>query len=116
MAVCPPDPGTPSPDATDIQGNLVGFNKDHQRLVFVGFADAASGKAFLQALVPDVATALGHQDGNGRPGAERGHEHFGFKDGIPQPGIDGLTTPSKTGTDTIAAGEFLIGIPTRTAT
>src|SRR6266851_3321934 len=29
--------------------------------------------------------------GNTRPGAERGHEHFGFLDGISQPGIRGLT-------------------------
>lgn len=228
MVVTQPASGA-SPDASDIQGNLVGFNKDHARLVFIHFRDAASGKAFLQALVPDVATASdillfnqlykqlhargaasgtieatwmnvalsvsgltavgapnldtmpgeftngmaeqagalgdvddsdpskwvppfnpgapivhamvilaadspddleagygrlqatiaathvteldGHHDGNTRPGAEAGHEHFGFKDGVSQPGIEGLTTSSKTGTDTIAAGEFLIGYP-----
>ena len=228
MSVTPsPAPGA-NPDPDDVQGNLVGFNKDHQRLVFVGFPDAASGKAFIGALISNIATAhdvldfnalykrlatrggaegtveatwcnlvlsgagltqigapglntmptefmqgmagqaqalgdvddsdprnwlppfnqgapavhamvilaadspddldagysrlqstiaathvteLGHQDGNARPGAERGHEHFGFKDGISQPGIAGLTEPSKDGTDIIAAGEFLIGYP-----
>src|SRR6201999_2121529 len=49
------------------------------------------------------------QDGDVRPGDDRGHEHFGFKDGISQPGIAGLTNSSKTGQDEIAAGEFLVG-------
>ena len=58
MAVTPPPaPGVADPDPQDIQGNMVGFNKDHQRLVFVGFPDAASAKAFLAAIAPDVATA-----------------------------------------------------------
>lgn len=218
-------------DVKDIQGNLVGFNKDRQRLVFIGFPDAANGKAFLAALTPEIASAhevraanalykethqgggdphaietewvnvalsaqgltalgadisafppeftqgmaaqaatlgdtdqsapatwvapfnapqqvhamvilaadphdapadndidalhrrlqeliaahnvteLGHQDGAVRPGDQRGHEHFGFKDGISQPGISGITTSSKAGQDTIATGEFLIGYP-----
>jgi Dyp-type peroxidase family len=49
------------------------------------------------------------QEGHTRPAPFTGHEHFGFKDGISQPGIRGLTTASKPGSDTIAAGEFLIG-------
>jgi len=48
------------------------------------------------------------QEGHTRPAPFTGHEHFGFKDGISQPGIRGLTTSSKPGSDTIAAGEFLI--------
>jgi len=48
------------------------------------------------------------QPGETRPGDQRGHEHFGFKDGISQPGIDGLTTASK-GRKKIAKGVFLIG-------
>jgi Dyp-type peroxidase family len=51
------------------------------------------------------------QDGDVRPGAEKGFEHFGFKDGISQPGIDGFTTPSKAGSGSVAPGEFLIGYP-----
>lgn len=228
MAVNPqPVPGA-HVDLKDVQGNLVGFNKDHQRLVFLNFPNPASARAFLQAIAPDIASAsevrsfnalfkeihrrggeegtveatwlniaftasgltalgaagmetfpveftqgmaaqaqtlgdtdesqpsnwvppfnpgatpvhamviiaadapedletgytrlqakiaaaqvteVGHQDGNARPGAERGHEHFGFKDGISQPAIAGVTTTSKHGTDTIATGEFLIGYP-----
>jgi Dyp-type peroxidase family len=58
--------------------------------------------------------------GNTLPGAAAGHEHFGFKDGISQPGVIGFdeADPVRTdqvagrpGTDLIAAGEFLVGYP-----
>jgi Dyp-type peroxidase family len=58
--------------------------------------------------------------GNTRPGAERGHEHFGFLDGISQPGIRGLTQRSKPisspdeglpGQDLLWPGEFVFGYP-----
>jgi Dyp-type peroxidase family len=58
--------------------------------------------------------------GNTRPGAERGHEHFGFLDGISQPGIRGLTQASNPrykpneglpGQDLIWPGEFVFGYP-----
>jgi Dyp-type peroxidase family len=58
--------------------------------------------------------------GTTRPGAERGREHFGFLDGISQPGIRGLTQRSNPiykpdeglpGQDLIWAGEFVFGYP-----
>jgi Dyp-type peroxidase family len=58
--------------------------------------------------------------GNARPGTERGHEHFGFLDGISQPGIRGLTASSNRmykpneglpGQDLIWPGEFVFGYP-----
>ena len=57
---------------------------------------------------------------NVRPGKERGHEHFGFRDLISQPGIRGLTRPSKPiygpdqgvpGQDPVWPGEFVFGYP-----
>ena len=217
----------------DIQGNLIGFNKDHQRLVFINFAAQASGRAFLTELASSLTTGwevlafnrlykeiagrlkhrpdgilesiwtniafsqpgletlgapgldtfpqeflvgmaarastvgdvdasgaanwvgpfadgvrvhacviigadgpqdlddgtarvrvmmqqhqvteVGVQDGNVRDGDNRGHEHFGFKDGISQPGVAGLTRSSKHGQDIIATGEFLIGYPDQDA-
>jgi Dyp-type peroxidase family len=58
--------------------------------------------------------------GKARPGAQRGHEHFGFLDGISQPGIRGLTRPSNPthrpdqglpGQDLLWPGEFVFGYP-----
>lgn len=71
-------------------------------------------------------TVVFTQSGATLPGALRGHEHFGFKDGISQPGVKGFDTPdsndSKTdptatlghvqghpGTEIIQAGEFILG-------
>jgi Dyp-type peroxidase family len=55
--------------------------------------------------------------GQTRPGAQRGHEHFGFLDGVSQPGIRGLTTAEAwrnhdqrlPGQDSIWPGEFVFG-------
>ncbi|MBV8934777.1 MAG: Dyp-type peroxidase [Alphaproteobacteria bacterium] len=55
-----------------------------------------------------------------RPGREKGHEHFGFTDNISQPGIRGLTRPSRPSTEPdqglpgqalVWPGEFLLGYP-----
>lgn len=60
------------------------------------------------------------QAGGTLPGPHRGQEHFGFKDGISQPGVAGYDMPDeanpeqvegKPGTDLIAAGEFVLGFP-----
>jgi Dyp-type peroxidase family len=64
-------------------------------------------------LHPRGIEEIGQIDGHTRPGEFRGHEHFGFKDGISQPGIAGLTRPEdlKPGQDLIAPGEFILGYP-----
>lgn len=60
------------------------------------------------------------QAGATLPGPHRGQEHFGFKDGISQPGVTGFDPPDpddaeqvegKPGTDLVAAGEFILGYP-----
>jgi Dyp-type peroxidase family len=217
-------PAVPHINRDNVQGNLAGFNKDHQRFVFLQFPDAGNGRAFLADVEHDLSSAkevlqfnrlhkeiherrggatqivestwtnlaltftclqtlaadgldafpdefkrgmaargrelgdvddsapagwvspfgqqihamaiiaadtledleagyqrlvakcqahsvieLGRHDGSTRSDPNRGHEHFGFKDGISQPGIAGLTKSNKTGQDVIAAGEFLIG-------
>lgn len=50
-----------------------------------------------------------------------GHEHFGFKDGVSQPGIRGVTDPDpnnpnqgQPGQDLLWPGEFVLGYPTQT--
>ncbi len=73
--------------------------------------EAASSRA-RQIMAAHGATELpSAQDGNVRPEPMRGKEHFGFKDGISQPGIAGFTESSKPGSGSIAPGEFLIGYP-----
>ena len=63
-----------------------------------------------------VYSEMGHV----RPGAQRGHEHFGFLDGVSQPGIRGLTPESNPiyrpdqglpGQDLVWPGEFVFGYP-----
>jgi Dyp-type peroxidase family len=47
-----------SAELRDIQGGAIGFFKDHERLLFINFADAATGKAFLAELEPTLANGL----------------------------------------------------------
>lgn len=60
------------------------------------------------------------QRGDTLPGHRKGHEHFGFKDGISQPGVIGFHEPDESdrtqrkdhpGTDMIQPGEFVLGLP-----
>jgi Dyp-type peroxidase family len=46
------------------------------------------------------------------PGSYRGHEHFGFKDGVSQPAITGIDQPPASGEPPATTlGEFLLGQP-----
>jgi Dyp-type peroxidase family len=51
------------------------------------------------------------QEGHTLEGALKGHEHFGFRDGISQPGIRGLTKKAKPGQPLIWPGQFVLGLP-----
>jgi Dyp-type peroxidase family len=73
---------------------------------------------FLGGCIKIVYSELG----NARPGANRGHEHFGFLDGISQPGIRGLpavtdgsrdTNMGLPGQDMLWPGEFILGYPSQ---
>ncbi len=76
--------------------------------------------------VASGASILFRQDGDILTGPLSGHEHFGFKDGVSQPGVRGLLpdgsplTPSqnplnpnqgKPGQDLLWPGEFIFGYP-----
>jgi Dyp-type peroxidase family len=73
---------------------------------------------FVRYAASHEVSLVFQQDGMTRPDAP-GHEHFGFKDGISQPGIRGLTAssyPQGSGEsdpprDVIAGGEFVLGYP-----
>lgn len=63
----------------------------------------------LEILIASGVSPTSEQPGATRPDPNRGHEHFGFKDGISQPGIHPFTTSSKVGPSSVPAGEFIIG-------
>jgi Dyp-type peroxidase family len=52
----------------------------------------AEANKLLGILGATVAVSF-QENGNVRPGLQKGHEHFGWLDGVSQPGINGLTTP-----------------------
>ncbi|ONI77164.1 hypothetical protein ALI144C_34345 [Actinosynnema sp. ALI-1.44] len=65
-------------------------------------------------------TVTFEQVGATLPGEAKGHEHFGFKDGVSQPGVRGFDRPDprdpihvdgKPGTRILPAGEFVVGHP-----
>ncbi|MFF3071580.1 Dyp-type peroxidase [Kitasatospora sp. NPDC057904] len=65
------------------------------------------------------ATVVFRQDGATLPGGLRGHDHFGFADGVSQPGVRGFDEPDpadpetvlgKPGTGILPASRFVIGV------
>jgi Dyp-type peroxidase family len=103
-----------------------GFRSDRVDGVFL---IAGPNKAFVTSHSHSLRGRLGtaiktvySEIGTLRPGREKRHEHFGFLDGISQPGIRGLTPVSRPsaapeqglpGQDLIWAGEFVLGYPTQ---
>jgi Dyp-type peroxidase family len=73
---------------------------------------------FVRQAASHGVSLVFQQDGMTRSDAP-GHEHFGFRDGISQPGIRGLTGSSYPGgsdeggphQDVVAGGEFVVGYP-----
>ena len=100
----------------------------HERLALLGlnlgFTYGGLGKLLDE---PGFADGIADFDPSFKAGAsemgatrpQRGHEHFGFLDGVSQPGIRGLTEPVNPvdpeqglpGQDLIHAGEFVFGYP-----
>ena len=64
----------------------------------------------LSGVLGGAATVTYDRKGNVRPGAAAGHEHFGWQDGISQPGINGLTDPFP-GQEMVDPGLFVLGYP-----
>ena len=76
----------------------------------------------LRAMLGTSIKPVYSEIGEVRLGKQRGHEHFGFLDGVSQPGIRGLTPVSRPaahpdqglpGQDLVWPGEFVLGYPTQ---
>jgi len=86
-------------------------NIDGVFLVAGGTQSAVDGEvAQVLGLLGGSASVRYDETGSVRPGSQKGHEHFGFQDGLSQPGISGLTTPAP-GQRLLDAGLFVFGYP-----
>jgi Dyp-type peroxidase family len=65
------------------------------------------GRTLLNILGPTISVSF-QENGDVRPDLEKGHEHFGWLDGVSQPGIQGLTTPFP-GQRLLDPGRFVFG-------
>ncbi|KAF7348508.1 DyP-type peroxidase [Mycena venus] len=68
-----------------------------------------SAVSSLEAALGDSITKVYSLQAAARPGAEAGHEHFGFLDGISNPAVSGFTTNPMPGQSVISAGSILVG-------
>jgi len=90
---------------------FVANNIDGVFLITGGTQDAVDAEAKeVLDFVGAALTTIFDQSGNVRPGLEKGHEHFGWLDGVSQPGINGLTTPFP-GQRLLDPGHFVFGYP-----
>ncbi len=91
-------------------------------VLLVGAAPAADLAAALEgqiALAADHGVTIAYVQRGAVRADEPGHEHFGFRDGISQPGIRGFTVPQNPldpnqgvpGQDLLWPGEFVLGYP-----
>ncbi len=99
-------------------------SKDVHALLIVASDSPADLSELVEAYIKDpafsaAAQVIFRQEGRTRVD-QPGHEHFGFKDGVSQPGIRGVTSPNADdadkgpgGEDLLHAGEFVLGYPTQ---
>jgi Dyp-type peroxidase family len=69
---------------------------------------------YLDGMADHDVHLLGKFEGEARCD-QPGFEHFGFKDGVSQPAVDGYTTNPQPGQDVIQPGEFIVGCPAEPA-
>ena len=95
-----------------IDGVFLIAGPDEPSVTFLGNTVRAQLSGSIKVVYWEIGTV--------RPGQNRGREHFGFMDGLSQPGIRGLTRPSRPGAapdqglpgqDLVWLGEFVLGYP-----
>lgn len=91
--------------------------RDGVHMCIVVAADEPDDLAETVTAIADQVAACGctvifQERGHTLPEPLTGHEHFGFKDGISQPAIDGFDDPPAANEPPAApAGEFVLGFP-----
>ena len=109
-------------DALDATGKLVNWkpeflsnNIDGVLLVTGGTQAAVDGEAtHVLGILGASTTVIFDETGQARPGLNRGHEHFGWLDGVSQPGVKGLSNPFP-GQRLLDPGHFVFGYPGQAA-
>jgi Dyp-type peroxidase family len=104
-------------DPPDRSGWKVGGTEESSGdvLVIVASDSATHLRTVVRELRAGIKAAkqklLFAQEGHTLSGELRGHEHFGFRDGVSQPGVRGLTESPKPGQAMIWPGQFVLGLP-----
>jgi Dyp-type peroxidase family len=125
----PTDPNSPGHPNNWLIG---GTNNEPDIVLIIASDDRSHLDKEVKNLIRSLPVGLrlmSKQRGETLPGALAGHEHFGFKDGISQPGIRGRISDKpddfltkresddpnqgKPGQDLLHAGEFIFGYPTQ---
>jgi Dyp-type peroxidase family len=122
-----PDGFPPINDPRDANGKLTTWlpqfaDGNIDGIIFITGASESSVDAEADTVVADLTDSIAvvyRENGKVRPGLFRGHEHFGYQDGVSQPGVRGLTerqnpnNPNQglPGQDLIWPGEFVFGYP-----
>jgi Dyp-type peroxidase family len=129
------DPKDPNAEGNPSKWVVGGFNNETDVVIVVAGdnrdeldAEVAQIELSLKALQGGGAEIIYRQPGATLPGPNRGREHFGFLDGVSQPGLRGrassgrkdLLTPRENidnpdqgmpGQDLVWPGEFIFGYP-----
>ncbi len=80
-------------------------------LVTGGTKAAVDGEAnLILGILGAAVVVVFDQTGHVRPDLEKGHEHFGWQDGISQPGVKGISVPFP-GQRVLDPGHFVFGYP-----
>jgi Dyp-type peroxidase family len=84
-------------------------------LVIVASDSASHLRVIVRELRAGIKAAkqklLFVQEGHTLDGDLKGHEQFGFRDGVSQPGVRGFTQAPKPGQAMIWPGQFILGLP-----
>ncbi|KDQ10903.1 hypothetical protein BOTBODRAFT_147513 [Botryobasidium botryosum FD-172 SS1] len=103
-------------DAEDLGDVIKEWDDIYTQTIHGVFLVASNSPSGIEMLIAKVQSSLGDSietmakvSGSVRPGDQRSHEHFGFKDGISRPNIIGYTDPIYPGPKPILPGVILLG-------